>query len=145
MVQSATVGQPATAAATEQVNENRKYRRAPHDQKLTLLDAQKPKAVEHLQVIGYFDPTSIKFDRHNSLVLTIAVPPEFVDEALKLRYMTGVPLSIDFQRWTVASNSQSQPQPGSTPGEVPDKPGKPNDTPPPTPPNQDPVSPRPYG
>jgi hypothetical protein len=80
-------------------------RRSPHEQRLTLLDRRRPKPLPlGVQFVAHLDPSSIKFDRHNSLLVTLVVPPEFAELALDVRYLAGIPLSVDVQRWRVAEH-----------------------------------------
>jgi len=77
-------------------------RRNPHEQRLTLVDRKPPRKVDQCQFIAHVDPATIKFDGHNALRISLTVPAEFVEEALDIRFMAGVPLSVDIQRWKVA-------------------------------------------
>jgi len=79
-------------------------RRSPHEQRLTLLDRRHPKQLEGVQFVAHLDPASIKFDRHGSLLVTLVVPAEFAEDGLDVRYLAGVPLSVDVQKWRVAQH-----------------------------------------
>lgn len=82
-------------------------RRSPHKQSLTLLDRQRPKQVDAVQFIAHIDTTSIKFDRHGGLQITLVIPPEFAELGLDVRFMAGIPLSVDVQKWVVAKHHPS--------------------------------------
>ena len=74
-------------------------KRTPHVQKLTVVDRKPPKRVDQLQFIAHVNPATVKFDRHNALIITLVIPAEFAEDALDIRYMAGVPLSVDVQKW----------------------------------------------
>jgi hypothetical protein len=73
--------------------------RPAHDQRLTLLDRQPPRKVDGVQFIAHVDSTSLKFDRHGGLEVRLIIPKEFVELGLDVRFLEGVPLSVDVQRW----------------------------------------------
>ena len=79
-------------------------RRSPHEQRLTLLDRRQPKVVDGVQFVAHVDPSSIKFDRRGSMLVTLTVPAEFVELAMDMLYMGAVPLSVDVQKWRVAQH-----------------------------------------
>lgn len=70
-------------------------------QRLTLTDKRQPKRVDSIQFIAHVNPSTIRFDKHNALLITLVVPAEFAEDALDLRYMSGVPLSVDVQKWKI--------------------------------------------
>ena len=88
-------------------------KRTPHTQTLTIADRKAPKRVDHVQFIAHVN-ANIKFDTHNALVVTLLIPPEFVEDALDIRYMAGLPLSVDIQKWRVVPKP-SPPSPDWTP------------------------------
>lgn len=79
-------------------------RRPPHTQLLSLSDRLPPKQLENVQFIAHVDATSLKFDRHRALLMTFVVPSEFAELALDMRFMAGVPLSVDVQKWKVVDH-----------------------------------------
>jgi hypothetical protein len=91
-------------------------RRTAHSQRLTLADRKPPRRVEEAQFVAHVDPATIRFDGHNALRLTLIIPAEFVEDALDVRFMAGVPLSIDVQRWKVASYRPDAPVPSDSSG-----------------------------
>jgi hypothetical protein len=96
-------------AGTTRRSPDERVARAPHTQKLTLLDRQHIPHVESCQFIAHVDTTSIKFDRHGALLVTLVVPAEFAEYGLDVRFLAGIPLSVDIQRWKVAPNHPSIP------------------------------------
>jgi len=80
----------------------RKFVKRPlHDQKHTLASRTRYK-VDCAQFIGYVNTHTMRFGPHNELRITITVPAEFAEYALPVRYMGGLPLSIDIQKWRIA-------------------------------------------
>lgn len=88
--------------------EPNRFSRPPQVQSLSLDDAQAPKDIESLQVICHVDVTSIKFDRHGSLNITLVIPSEFAELGLNMRFLAGFPLSADFQKWRVLVESEDE-------------------------------------
>lgn len=79
-------------------------RRNPHEQKLTLLDRKHAKNLDSVQFIAHVETTSIKFDRHGALNVTLIIPAEFAELGLDVRFLAGVPLSVDVQKWKVVNH-----------------------------------------
>jgi hypothetical protein len=86
--------------------------RPAHDQRLTLLDRVPPRKVDGVQFIAHVDSTSLKFDRHGGLEVRLIIPKEFVELGLDVRFLEGVPLSVDVQRWKAVP---AEPEPGPLP------------------------------
>lgn len=78
----------------------RRYRDRPApDQTLDEDSGTDPADFKGTQFVGYVQPQGVKFDSHGSLELRISVTAEFVDRALLMRAVFGLPLHVDVQLW----------------------------------------------
>lgn len=97
--------QSGPGPANEALAKKRKGIREAHHQRISLVDAaQAPKKpdIKNIQLIAFVDFQSFKWTNHGTLQITLLIPPEFLEDALQLRWFDEFPCSIDFQKWTPA-------------------------------------------
>jgi hypothetical protein len=99
--------------------------RPAHDQRLSVVDREPARRVEGVQFIATVDTGQIKFDRYGNLVVTLTVPKDFAERGLEVRFLAGVPLSVDVQRWRAAPDPPGVPPPPPLEDGRPDHPANP--------------------
>lgn len=74
--------------------------RPPHRQRFKVVPEPKRTAFDGTQFIAYL--VGVRNGKLGGIILTLEVPPDFIQHATPLLEVVSVPLSVDVQPWEIA-------------------------------------------